>query len=274
MTIPQAILLGIVQGLTEFLPVSSSAHLVIVPWLLGWDLDPAYAFAFNILVQMGTLVAVLVVFASALRDMLRAVFDGLRLRRPFEDPRARVAWLLVLATVPAVVAGVLLHDVVEAAFGSPTAVFVFLFITGAMLAAAERFGRPERPLTSLRWPDAVVVGAAQALALFPGISRSGSTISAGLVRGLLRPEAARFSFLMSIPVMIGAGLVGLKDLADLSPDAGLLLPVAVGFVTAAIVGYLCIRWLLRYLAGHRLTVFAVYCFAVGSLGLLLTWWRG
>jgi undecaprenyl-diphosphatase len=274
MTILQAILLGVVQGLTEFLPISSSAHLVIVPWLLGWDLDPAYAFAFNILVQLGTLVAVMIYFAAPLLDMLRAVWTGLLLRRPLADPRARLAWLLALASVPAVVAGLLLHDIVEEAFASPAAVFFFLLVTAGLLTAAERFGRSERPLDALTPSDALVIGAAQALSLFPGISRSGSTISAGLFRRLLRAEAARFSFLMSIPVMIGAGIIGLKDLADLAPDTGLILPVIAGFLAAAVVGYLSIRWLLGYLAGHRLTVFAVYCFAVGLLGLLLVWLRG
>ena len=274
MTVFQALILGVVQGLTEFLPVSSSAHLVIVPWVLGWEFDPAFAFAFDVLVQMGTLLAVIVYFRMTLVEMVRAVWLGLRRRRPFEDPTARLAWFILLATVPAVVAGLLFHDAVEAAFGSPQAVFAFLLVTAALLAAAERFGHPEKSVDSLNAVDATVIGAAQALALLPGVSRSGSTISAGLFRRLQRPEAARFSFLLSIPAMLGAGLVGLRDLADLTPGIEMLLPVAVGFVTAAVVGYLVIRWLLAYLAGHRLTVFAVYCFAVGSLGLIVTWRQG
>ncbi|HMK09101.1 MAG TPA: undecaprenyl-diphosphate phosphatase [Anaerolineales bacterium] len=274
MTIFQALVLGIVQGLTEFLPVSSSAHLVIVPYLFGWQIDPAYAFAFDVLVQMGTLLAVIVFFAPLLGGMLRSVVVGLRRGRPFEDPLARLAWLILLATIPAVVAGLLLHDLVAAAFGTPAAVFAFLLVTGALLAASERYGRPERALDGATRTDALIIGSAQALAIFPGISRSGSTISTGLLRRFRRPDAARFSFLMSIPVMIGAGAVGLKDLAALSPSAGLLLPVAVGFAAAAIVGYLAIRWMLAYLAGHRLTVFAVYCFVVGLLGLASVWLRG
>ena len=274
MTVFQAILLGIVQGLTEFLPVSSSAHLVLVPSAFGWEFDPAFAFAFDVLVQMGTLLAVIVYFAPTLRDVLVAVWSCLRARRPMADPLARLGWLILLATIPAVVAGLLFHDIVEAAFGSPRGVFFALLGTAALLAGAERFGRPQRTLDRLSGVDAIAVGAAQALALLPGISRSGSTISAGLLRGLQRAEAARLSFLMSIPVMIGAGLVGLKDLADLSPGPELLLPVAIGFLTAAVVGYLTIRWLLAYLAGHRLTVFAAYCFIVGILGLVSTWVKG
>ncbi len=274
MTLIQGFVLGVVQGVTEFLPISSSAHLVLVPWALGWNLDPAFAFAFDVLVQMGTLVAVIVFYAGTLARMARAVWSGLRRRRPFDDPDARLAWLIVLATVPALIAGLLLHDAVEAAFGSAIAVSFFLLVTAALLAAAERFGRPHHSLDGLRWPDALIIGAAQALALFPGISRSASTISAGLFRGLLRQEAARLSFLMSIPVMLGAAVIGLKDLADLSPDVSSLAPLVVGFVTSAIVGYLVIRWLLSYLASHRLTVFAVYCFVVGIAGLALSWWRG
>lgn len=274
MTVLQAIILGIVQGLTEFLPVSSSAHLVLVPSAFGWDFDPAFAFAFDVLVQMGTLLAVIVYFAPTLRDMLVAVWSGLRARRPLADPLARLGWLILLATVPATVAGLLFHDIVEAAFGNTTAVLFFLLFTGAVLAGSERFGRQQRTLDQLSGVDAIAVGAAQALALLPGISRSGCTISAGLLRGLQRAEAARLSFLMSIPVMMGAGLVGLKDLTDLSAGPELLLPVAIGFLTAAVVGYLTIRWLLAYLAGHRLTVFAVYCFIVGILGLVLTWASG
>ena len=274
MTLIQGFILGVVQGVAEFLPISSSAHLVLVPWVFGWNVDSAFAFAFDVLVQMGTLVAVMVFYASTLARMVKAVVSGLRLRRPLADPEARLAWLIVLATLPALFAGLLLHDAVEAAFASPVAVSFFLLVTAAFLAAAEHFGRPHRSLDGLRWPDVLTVGSAQALALFPGISRSGSTISAGLFRGLLRQESARFSFLMSIPVMLGAAVIGLRDLAALSPDLSSLAPLVVGFVTSAIVGYLVIRWFLSYLASHRLTVFAVYCFAVGITGLALSWWRG
>ena len=273
MTLFQGLVLGIVQGVTEFLPISSSAHLVLVPWALGWSFDPAFAFAFDVLVQTGTLVAVIAFYAGSLARMASAVWRGIRGRRPFDDPLARLAWLILLATLPAVMAGLLLHDAVAAAFANPRAVSLFLLVTAALLAGAERSGRAHRELDRLRWPDALIIGAAQALALFPGISRSGSTISAGLLRGLLRAEAARISFLMSIPVMLGATVVGLKDLADLSPDLASLAPLAVGFVTSAIVGYLVIRWLLAYLAGHQLTVFAVYCFVAGIAGLILSWLR-
>jgi undecaprenyl-diphosphatase len=274
MTLFQAFVLGVVQGVTEFLPISSSAHLVLVPSAVGWELEPGYAFVFDILVQMGTLLAVIVCFAPTLARLLAAAWDGVRRRRLFDDPDSRPAWLVLVATVPAVILGVALHDLVEAAFNSVTAASFFLLVTAALLAGAERFGRPERPAAELRFPGAIFIGLAQGLALFPGISRSGATISAGLLRGLLRPEAARFSFLMSIPVMLGAGLIGIRDLLSLPVGVQSMAPIVAGFVTAAVVGYLSIRWLLGYLATHRLYPFAIYCAAAGLLGLALGIFRG
>lgn len=274
MTLFQAFILGIVQGITEFLPISSSAHLVLVPSLLGWQLDPGYAFAFDILVQMGTLLAVILYFAPAVARMAAAAWRGLRRRRLLEDPDARAAWLVLLATLPAVVLGIALHDLVEAAFNSVPAVSFFLLLTAALLAGGERFGRSERSTANLLPSEAVFIGFAQALALFPGISRSGATISAGLLRRLDRREAARFSFLMSIPVMLGAGLIGLRDLLSVATDAVSMAPILVGFLTAALVGYLSIRWLLRFLVHHRLYPFAAYCLIVGLIGLASGLLRG
>ncbi len=215
MSLFQALVLGIVQGLTEYLPVSSSAHLVLVPWALGWEFDPDAAFAFDVLVQMGTLVAVIAYFWKDLVHMLRATLRALVHREAIQDPYVRLAGLIVLGTIPAVIAGVALKDIVEAAFGSPLATSGFLLVTAALLLAAERIGKRLRPLETATWRDAVWIGLAQALALFPGLSRSGATISAGLLRGFDRPGSARFSFLLSIPVMIGAGVLTLGDLAAL-----------------------------------------------------------
>ncbi len=274
MNLLQACVLGIVQGLTEFVPISSSAHLVLVPWLLNWRFDPQAAFVFDVLVQDGTLLAVIVYFWRDLVGLARAAALGIVHGRRFADPQARLAWLLVLASLPAAVAGLLLKDLVEAAFGSPMAVSGFLLVTAALLIVSERLGRRARRVDDLRPADALWVGLAQALALLPGISRSGATISAGLIRDLDRPEAARFSFLMSIPVMIGAGAVALRDLLAV-PDAGALVPVvAAGAITATVTGYLSIRWLLRYLATRPLTRFAWYCAVVGLAGLAMSLIRG
>jgi undecaprenyl-diphosphatase len=267
MSLLQALTLGLVQGLTEFIPVSSSAHLVLVPWLLGWTFDPAAAFAFDVLVQLGTLVAVIVYFWRDLVTIVGGVLDGLLKRRPFATPEARLGWLVVLATIPAVLLGFLFKDFFESVFGSPVATAALLLVTATLLVAAERLGRPRRNLESLTWLDALVVGVAQAIAILPGVSRSGATIAGGLARGLERPAAARFSFLMSIPVMIGAGVLAANDLLALPNFGAYVLPILAGFLAALLVGYACIRWLLGYLARHSLYVFAAYCAAAGVLCL-------
>lgn len=277
MTLLQALVLGIVQGATEFIPVSSSAHLVLVPWVLGWSFEPQAAFAFDVLVQLGTLVAVLVWFwrdwAGILRDSLSAV----RSRRPAE---ARLAWLLLIATLPAAAAGVLLKQAVEDAFASPAASSAFLLLTAGILASSELLHRRREthsaddsdgdPLEQLRWSDALIIGLAQALSLFPGVSRSGATIAAGIVRGISRPQAARFSFLMAVPIMLGAGLIAALDLRDLSGAQELLPALAAGFFSAAVVGALGIRWLLRFLARRSLWAFAAYCALFGVIGLAVS----
>jgi len=274
LTLFQALVLGIVQGLTEYLPVSSSAHLVLVPWALGWEFEPGAAFAFDVLVQLGTLVAVIAYFWKDLIHMLRAVLQALIHREAWQDPYVRLAGWIVLGTLPAVIAGVALKDIVEAAFGSPMATSIFLLLTAALLMAAERIGKRLRPIESATWKDAVWIGLAQALALFPGLSRSGATISAGLLRGIDRLGAARFSFLLSIPVMIGAGALAIGDLAAL-PAAGDYVPaVLVGFVSAAIVGYASIRWMLGFVTRHSLAAFSAYCAIVGLLGVAIGLARG
>lgn len=266
----QAVILGIIQGLTEFLPVSSSAHLVIVPYLLGWDIPPAQAFVFDVLVQVATLVAVIIYFWSDLIGIFLAVINGLVHRRPFDDPKARMGWYLVLATIPAVIAGVIIKDAVEAAFGSPVATSFSLYITAGMLFLAERLGKRERTMAQINWLDALWIGLFQAVALFPGISRSGATITGGMLRKLDRPDAARFSFLMSVPVMIGAGLVTTLDLLEI-PNFTALLPVYLpGFLAAAVVGYFAIRWLIGFLTHRPLYWFAAYCVFIATFTLLVT----
>ena len=274
MSLFQAVVLGIVQGLTEFVPVSSSAHLVLVPWLLGWRFDPQAAFVFDVLVQLGTLVAVILYFWNDLVTLARAVVRDVFRREPLASPESRLAWQIVLATVPAAVAGVLFKKVVAQAFDSPLLTSLCLLGTAALLLTAERFGRPTRGLTGLRFLDALWIGLAQVVSLLPGISRSGSTISAGMLRGLQRREAARFSFLMSIPVMLGAGLIAGLDLARLPGLSAAIVPIVVGALVAALTGYLAIRWLLAFLARRPLTVFAVYCAVVGLGGVLLALIRG
>jgi len=269
MTILQAIILGIIQGLTEFLPVSSSAHLVLTPYLLGWKIPPQEAFIYDVLVQVASLAAVIAYFWTDLMTILRAWLTGLFQGKPFADPQARLGWLLILATIPAGLAGLLVKHLVEQAFTSPVATASFLLVTAATLAAAEYFSRQKREMEQLNWKDALWIGLAQAVAIFPGISRSGATISAGMACGLKRPASARFAFMMSIPIMLAAGLLAGLDMVK---GSGVMskLPVFIpGLVASAIVSYFAIRWLLKYLAQHSLYFFAIYCATLGSLVLII-----
>lgn len=269
MSLLQAIILGIIQGITEFLPISSSGHLVLAPFFFGWDLPPDQVFTFDVLVQMGTLVAVLVYFRKDLADIITGFVKALAARKPFGEPNARMGWYLILATIPAGLLGLSIKDLVEAAFQSPLATALFLFVTAALLLISERLGGKQRQLQSLTWKDALWIGCAQALSIFPGVSRSGSTIAGGLSCNLERPAAARFSFLMSIPIMLAAGVLAGSDLRNIS-DLMIFLPnIIAGFLTAAVVGYLVIKWLLAYLAHHSLRVFAIYCAALATLTLIV-----
>jgi undecaprenyl-diphosphatase len=279
MTIIQAIILGIVQGATEFLPISSSAHLVLVPWALGWKLDPQSAFVFDVLVQLGTLLAVIAFIWGDLTNLLRAAALGLWEREPFKRPGSRLAWLLVLASLPAAVAGIALKDPVGEAFSNPLAVSALLLLNAGIMAAAELLqrlrtrtvtakGRSIESISKIGMVDALTMGLMQAFALFPGISRSGSTISGGLARNLERATAARFSFLMSVPIMLAAGSIALVDLIQIHGAIEQIPGLLAGFITAGLVGYFSIRWLLGYLADHSMFVFVIYCAAIGLLGIL------
>jgi len=271
MSLFQALIMGIIQGATEYIPVSSSAHLVLVPWLLGW---PDAAFTFEVLVQWGTLVGVFVYFWRDLWDIARGVIEGLIQRQPLGTASARMGWYILLGTVPAVIFGFLLKDIFEAAFAAPVAVAATLFGTAAILMIAEHFSRRTRTVEDWGWLDALIVGFWQVLALFPGISRSGSTIGGAMLRNFDRPAAARFSFLLSVPALLGAGILAIADLLESGTLRTELPALAVGFVAAAISGYLCIRWLLGYLQGHSLRVFAFYCALFGLFCLIVALIRG
>lgn len=268
MTLIQALILGIVQGATEFLPISSSGHLVLTPWILGWRFEPEQAFIFDVLVQWGTILAVIVYFY---RDLLALFLTGVRSLqngKAWNDPNARQAWLILLASLPAAILGLLIKSVVEQAFNSPLAVSGFLMGTAALLVISERLSKRDRSMEDLGWFDALWIGAFQALALFPGISRSGSTIAGGLLRGITREQAARFSFLLAVPTMLGAGVIALLDLRQATDAATQLGPLVVGFLAAAVIGFIAIHWLLTFLRQRRLYIFAIYC-AMASLGSFL-----
>jgi undecaprenyl-diphosphatase len=259
MEIVQAIVLGILQGATEFIPVSSSGHLVLVPWLLGWE---SPGLTFDTVVHWGTLVAVLAYFWRDWLMLISAWFRGL-FRWDWRDPDARLLWLIILGTIPAAIIGYAFEAFFESLFGKPIWAGVFLLVTAGLLTLAELLGKRTRQLDDLLWQDALAVGLAQAAAIAPGISRSGATMSVGIFRGLERPAAARFSFLLATPIIFGAGLFKLLDLAS-EPNAMTQVPALVaGFLAAAIVGYLCIWLLLKYLQRGKLYPFAFYCAWVG-----------
>ena len=274
MNIFQSILLGIVQGLTEFIPVSSTAHLILVPWLLQWTFDENVRFVFDVLLQLGTLAAVMVYFWKDLWGIARAVAADTLRGRPAASPEARLGWLIVVATIPALVIGLLFKRYVEALHHNPALVAGILLAAALILFGSERLGRRTRPLASLTWIDALIIGCSQALALLPGVSRSAATISGGLVRDLERPAAARFSFLMSVPVMLAAGLVAVKDLLALPNYLAYLPPLLIGTLAAAVVGFVSIHWLLGYLARKPMDVFGWYRVAAGILCLAVFFLRG
>ncbi len=264
MTVFQSLILGILQGLTEFIPVSSTAHLLIGQKILGIAANDAM-FSFLVLVQLGTVLSLIIYFWKDLWLLIKAFFT-----KPFSTQQNRLAWYIIIATIPALIFGYLLKAAVETLFKTPLLeAAIRLLITAIVLTLAEWLGRRNRTLAGMTWLDALFVGIAQILSVFPGASRSGTTISAGMMRGFDRPSAARFAFLMSIPVMLAAGGYQSIDLLKMTGLGSFLLPLAVGFVTAALVGWLAIKWLLGYLNRHTLFIFAGYCAVLGLICLTL-----
>ena len=265
-----ALVLGLLQGATEFLPVSSSGHLVLVPWILNW---PDRSLAFYTLLHFGTALAVVSYFWRDWVRIIGAAWIGIR-ERSLANPDARLAFLILLAGLPGGLAGILLDDFFERMFSRPVAAAGFLLVTAAFMALAETFSRPQRGLHSMSWIDSLTVGLAQALAILPGISRSGSTIATGMARGLNRESSARFSFLLATPTILGAGLLELPGFLQ----AGGLLRQApdlfAGFLAALTAGLVCIHLLLRHLQRRTLYPFAIYCGLAGVLGLALALVRG
>lgn len=265
MTIFQSFILGIIQGLTEFIPVSSTAHLLIGQKLLGIASSDAM-FSFLVIIQLGTIFSLVVYFWKDLLKVFKAFFG-----KPFSTQENKLGWYIIIATIPALLTGYLLKSKVETLFKTPLLeAAIRLLITALILALAEWLGKRNRSLEKMTRLDAVFIGIAQVFSIFPGASRSGTTISAGMARGFDRPSAARFAFLMSIPVMLAAGGYEMLDVLKIS-DLGSFLPLlAVGFVVAAIVGWLAVNWLLRYLNKHSLYIFAIYCVVIGVICLIFT----
>jgi undecaprenyl-diphosphatase len=266
MNIFQAIVFGAVQGLTEFLPVSSTAHLILLPWFLGWP-DPGLAF--DVALHAGTLVALLVYFRE---DWIALVGAGLGVfRGRTKSPDARMAMLIVAATLPGAIAGVLFEHQVEDALRSPALIAGTLIALALVLVAAEMTGRRKKSVEEISWTDAMLVGAAQALAIVPGVSRSGSTITAGLFRNMQRDAAARFSFYLSAPIIAGAAAKKGLDIIKAGLGADQIAPLVAGIVASAVIGYIAIAFLMRYLQAHNTFLFVAYRIALGIVVLLAFW---
>jgi len=276
----QAILLGIVQGATEFIPISSSAHLIIVPWLFHWD-DPGLAF--DVALHLGTLVALLGFFASDWVRLIRAGIASIVERKIGNDLDRRLAWLLVLGSIPGAIAGVLAESKIEELFHAPdaphnasamVAMGIIIALLGAALFVSERIARHVRALKQVSLVDALLIGCAQALAIFPGVSRSGATITAGLALGLEREAAARFSFLLSAPIIAGAGMKSAFNLVRACVAPSELMLFAAGFLAATISGYACIKFLLRFLQRHSTDIFVYYRWLLAALVITVAVMRG
>jgi undecaprenyl-diphosphatase len=267
MTVVQAITLGLVQGITEFLPISSIAHLRVVPALLGWS-DPGAAF--SAVIQLGTLAAVLVYFASDMRIMARAVLRGLADGRPWASQEARLAWFILLGTLPIGVCGVTFKRYIVGELRSLYVIAGSLIVLGILLWVAEKKASFRREVKDIGWMDSQLIGLAQALALIPGSSRSGTTMTAAMFLGLTREAAARFSFLLGIPAIGAAGLFELRDLLKHGLGSAGLTSLMIGILTSALSGYLAIDLLLRYLRTRTTYVFVWYRIGLGLLllGLL------
>jgi undecaprenyl-diphosphatase len=261
--------LGLLQGLTEFIPVSSSGHLVIIPWLLNW---PSPGLTYDVMVHLGTLLAVLLYLKEDIVRLGLAWWTSVR-RRSIDTTEARLAWFVLLSMVPGAILGALFNDVIERFFGLPRIAAVLLLVTGLLLVASEWLGHRARALQEMTWRDGLAIGVAQAVAIAPGLSRSGATIAAGLLRGLRRDDAARFSFLMSVPIIAGAAVMQIWGSVQGGISPGEPLHWVIGLVASLVSGYLAIRFLLRYLQLHSLRPFAYYCWTVGILTLLLTFVR-
>ena len=267
MTFFQSIVLGIIQGLTEFIPVSSTAHLLIGQALLGIPAGNKI-FSFNVIIQLGTVAAMLLFLWKDLWHILRAFLLGIWQKQPSATHDSLLGWLVIVATIPALVVGFLLKDAMENLFRNPMlTAAIRLLISAVLMSTVEYFSRRERTLESASWIDALVIGFFQIFAIFPGASRSGSSIAGGLLRGFDRPSAARMAFLMSAPILTAAGAYETFNIIRMPGTTEFLPYLAVGFITAAIVGWFALKWLMGFLRYHSIYLFAAYCAVVGLICL-------
>ena len=261
MTLFQAIILGIVEGLTEFLPVSSTGHLTIVEKMLGLPIDATSITAFTAVIQVGAIVAVVIYFWSEIVLLVKAWFRGLFNADKRSDPDYRLAWLVIIGSLPIVVVGFLARDLISGPLRSLWVVAFALIIWGGVMLLAEAVAKQDRGERDLTLTDSLLIGFAQCLALIPGVSRSGATISVGLMRGLDRVTATKLAFLLGIPALLGAGAYELPS--ALRGGVGWL-PTLIGTLVSFVVAYASVAWLLKYVARHTIDIFVWYRWALGA----------
>jgi undecaprenyl-diphosphatase len=271
MTVLQAIVLGLVQGLTEFLPISSSGHLILIPWLFNWHFlldNPGLNKTFDVALHLGTFVAVLLYFWREVGRLIAAWVRSIS-RRSLADPEAKLAWLLLVSTIPAGIVGVALESFIEDRLGKPWIIAIAMIVFALFMYAVDHIARLDRDIESVSWLGALLIGCAQALALCPGVSRSGVTMMAGLLLRLDRESAARYSFLLTIPVIGGAALYKALEVAKDGLPSGTTTPFLVGMVSAALSGIAAIWFTLAYLRRHNFNLFVIYRIVVGVAVLIL-----
>ncbi len=266
MSVTQALVLGILQGLAEFLPISSSAHLTLAPWLFGWP-DPGLAF--DVALHVGTLVAVLWYFRSQWISLVAAALRLVTQGKPQTEEERRVIYLII-ATIPGAIAGLALEKYADTAFRDPRLIAVVLIIMGVVLWVVDKMAARDRPLERMRWTDALLIGLAQMFAIVPGVSRSGSTITAGRALRFTREGAAVFSFLMSMPIIAAAAILKVPHVLK---TEGLSTPLVVGILASAISGWLAITILLKFVVNRSYGVFAIYRVVVGIIVLAIAFSR-
>lgn len=266
MIVLRSLVLGIIQGLTEFLPISSSAHLILVPWLMGWQvLGPT----FDVALHLGTLFSLLLYFGRDWLDLVRAFGRSLWERRIAGDPLRRMSWFLLLGCLPAALVGLFGEGIIERHFRHPVPIAILMMLMGGLLIYSDKKGRLQKSLTEIGLSEALTIGLAQALALFPGVSRSGITMTVGLLLGFRRNAAARFSFLLASPIVAGAALLKGLHLLESGLPAPDRMPFLVGILSATLFGFLSIRYLLAYLERGKLAPFAYYRWGVSLIVLIL-----
>ena len=285
-TILQSIILGLVQGVTEFIPISSSAHLIIVPWLFGWTDPILTSLTFDVSLHLGTLIAVIIYFAKDWIRLIRAGVMSVIEWKIGNDADRRMAWFVVIGTIPGGVVGFLAEKKIDELFHQPgipissTAIIVMgliIALLGTALFFADQYSHRIKDMNQITLKDAVIIGLSQALAIFPGVSRSGSTMTTGLALGLKRETAAKFSFFLSAPIILGAGLNSVYEIfkmrssGAIAPNEWILFPI--GVITAAISGFLCIHWLLTYLQKHSVNPFVFYRLGLALLIIVVAIFR-